>query len=380
MSVRSFMSQSRPQSRPRSRAGSVSRSQSRHGSNTKAGLLAGFTGQKTNVSAGSNIRPDTWVNCPMHKKHEGDFFDPCTLKAISTRRHVTGNSYQLPTRQYPADREFQIVEYELPGKDQEGNPEKEVHPADEIKLRGGHGEPVYFADCAENSLAEVGCICPGFQLVSIKYLNEDGLQVSLTPAEDVEFTKDPDEKNPTYGIYKDKDPNEILKGLPLPITLCCLSPLAKLPSFSEREIAQKLGIRKIKEVHLRRLTDALQLRWLEVTIGTRADLSKLDEILDDKMVFKEDMTIFGGRGMDREGKKVDAILEPGYILKPVTASGTKISKDKLTRLKPPLKLYVGQPRTPKAIENVPFSSSIRLLRKLAFIGSMKTSADCCGRP
>lgn len=263
-----------------------------------------------------------------------DFFDPSTLKAVSTRRHVKGNRYQLATRQYPADCEFQMCEYEdAPPNDD--TPDDARHPADEIELRGGNGEPVYIAHLKENSLMEEACICVGFQLVSVKYI-EDERQVT-----------DPN-------FYK-KPPHEILKGLPLPITLCCLSPLAKLPSFSEREIAQKLGIRQIKEVHLRRLTDALQLRWLEVTLPTRFALTDLQEAIDDSLVLTKELDISGGRGMDRAGVKQNAYLKPGFILKDVTTSGTKITKDNLSKLKAPLNVQIGMKRNTEAIEKIPFN-------------------------
>lgn len=331
MSVRSFKSS---QSRPRSRAGSVGGlTQSRHGSNTKAGVRAGFSSHKGDNVVGVNIKAETWVNCPISKKGEADFFDPCTLKGVSTRRHTTGYKYKLATNQFPADSSFQLCEYE----EEPGAP----HPSDEVTLRGGNGEPVFIQHLTEDSLMTTACICPGFQLVNVKWFDkESGLQKVES-----DFKGNPAE------IFKDSEG----QPLPLPITLCCLSPLAKLPSFSDREIAQKIGIRKIKEVHLKRLEDALGIQWVKIIICTRYDSGQLEEAIDDNLELVSDVHISGGRGMDSQGVKKDALLKTGYKLKPETGSGAKITKSTMDRLKPPFDVYVGVPRSAEKIENVKFS-------------------------
>ena len=64
-----------------------------------------------------------------------------------------------------------------------------------------------------------------------------------------------------------------------PLRLCFQSPFAKLPKFSEKQLADRFGFGKVREWHFRRLVFELKFAWMVACPGGWQHLATLSEVL-----------------------------------------------------------------------------------------------------
>lgn len=207
------------------------------------------------------------------------------------------------------------------------------HPC-EIELRGGCGEPVFVTYVPEAGRAAQAGLCEGFELVAVDCQDESGC-----------WQRQDD--------FRARRPEHILarRRLKLPAALVFKSPLSRLPSLSERQLALRLGLPKVKELHLHRLTLELGYSWERLEVDTLEELGNLQAVCDEDLALTDGLEV-GGRS-----------LEPGMRVRMAHGShgghGHGLRRDELLALLPPAQLEVGRPRPVAGIKLPQLQQALR---------------------
>jgi len=194
------------------------------------------------------------------------------------------------------------------------------HPS-EIELSGGLGEPMVVACLPEHCQAAHSGLCEGYELVWYEWWDA----VKKRWCKEDSFCK--------------KKPGEILAqdSIKLPVKLFFRSPLTRLPNLSERQLSEQLGLRRVKELHFRRLVSELEYTWSFLLVQSVSDLLKIQAVCDPEMVLVEDVPV----GPSDASINVRA----GSLIRMARCMGQPLQRQDLAKLKPPIRFRVGQKRT-----------------------------------
>jgi len=208
------------------------------------------------------------------------------------------------------------------------------HPCG-IDLRGGCGEPVYVTCVPETGREAQAGICEGFELVSVERFNQARGR----------WEREED--------FRKLRPDQILRRsrLHFPIALVFRSPLCSIPSLSERQLALRLGLPKVKELHLHRLTRELGHSWRPLDVDTKQVLRNLHAACDDDLDLVEAVVV-GGRK-----------LEPGVRLRmapnAISGESPQLQREGLLAFHLPAQLEFGRPRSVAEIRPKQFRTALR---------------------
>lgn len=205
------------------------------------------------------------------------------------------------------------------------------HPS-EIDLCGGLGEPVWVQSVPEDSeLVRCGA-SEGFELVWYECWDD----VSGRWCKETDFAREiqlPGEKK------RRLRPDEIFarETISLPARLFFQSPLTRLPNLSQRQLAEALGLRGVKELHFRRLVAELAHSWTRLQVNSRADLLEIHKICDETLELSDSVTV--------GGSQAPLSLPSGSLLRAAGPATRPLRKRDLEVLAVPVRLRVGTKRT-----------------------------------
>ena len=151
---------------------------------------------------------------------------------------------------------------------------------EEIELKGGMGEPLFVIAVPEGRAAIAG-LCEGFELTAVISKSaaetrvEDGPRLlSLRSAEVLASSRLPNQHS---------------------IRLCFVSPFARLPRFSEKQLSDRLGFGKIRELHFHRLVLEVKYVWTLFKVKKANELHELRNAMSEDSRLVEDVKIGGSR-------------------------------------------------------------------------------------
>ncbi|CAE6971888.1 unnamed protein product [Symbiodinium sp. CCMP2456] len=134
----------------------------------------------------------------------------------------------------------------------------------EIELRGGHGEQLFVAAVPDCSRAANHGLCEGFELLAMVFLSPLGEKKSI-------------QDKALQALRSDQ---VLSKLAPVSVRLCFRSPFAKLPRFSSKQLADRMGFGKIRELHFHRLVENLKYNWRPLHLEKRHELRQLERACD----------------------------------------------------------------------------------------------------
>lgn len=167
---------------------------------------------------------------------------------------------------------------------------------DEIELRGGLGEPFFVTGLPQDSGMALAGLCEGYELSAVISRNDEAARRSRggeQPGIPGEAAVEDGKK--LWSLRS----GEVLASTRLQpkqhsIRLCFLSPFARLPRFSEKQLADRLGFRQIRQACCHRLVFELKFAWRPFKVLNAAELLKLRESTE-REVLTADLQIDGLR-------------------------------------------------------------------------------------
>lgn len=214
--------------------------------------------------------------------------------------------------------------------------EQEV-PQD-IELEGGFGEDLFVVGVPEGRIMDLG-LCEGYELQAVLRKDDRGGDLC-------------ESGRPLRAMAS----HQVLaasrlgpSGCSGALRLCFQSPFARLPKFSEKQLANRFGFGKVREQHFHRLVFELKFAWVEFKISSQSDLTRLNEALSSDAVIHHELKL-GGLNL-RQGWRLRSLNAQSCL------AASEVATFQLQNL--PMSLEAGPPRDVKNLTLQKLQAALR---------------------